>query len=220
LHEPFLNPDFLSSHPGILLDGLFLKDARFDWYTGGFEGLAEDFSTSVTWLGDFLCRHGYETVFLGGQSSGAYAAMRVARRIHPTAVIAFAPQTRNMTDARGQQQPSVELEDLAEAYCDWDAGFPIYLHLARSERDNEQLWGHPFFWDDWKQIAYFLDKNNVTVIRHPFDTHVISIPLYGLGLFYRSILSNVMLHLPKSVSGTPVETGEPADGPPSGTGPA
>jgi hypothetical protein len=188
----------------MLLDGLFFKDARFDWYTGGFEGLAENFGASVTWLQDLMRRQGYEAVFLGGQSSGAYAALRVAGQIRPTAVIAFSPQTRNITNARGETLPFVQVEDLTVAYTDWDASYPIHIHLARSERENQHL----YFWDDWAQIEPFLDKDNVTVTRHPFDTHVISVPLYSRDLFYKTILSNLMLHMPASPEEL-AATGEP-----------
>jgi hypothetical protein len=192
LSEPFLNPDFLRSRPSQPLDGLFLLDAGLDWYTSGFKGIGEDFARSVAWLREFLSKHGYKRAFLGGQSSGGYAALRIGRHISPTAVIAFSPQTKNIVNAHGQQQPAILLEDLSVIYADWDCSFPIYIHLSRSEKDHLDQ----FSWNDWEQIRPFLSMDNVTIIRHPFDKHAVSLPLYGRGLFYKNILSAVMLHTP------------------------
>jgi hypothetical protein len=192
LHEPFLNPNFLRSRPGLSLDGLLLLDAAADWYTNGIRDIGGGFAQSVMWLQAFLSGHGYKRVFLGGQSSGGYAAIRIARHIRPTAVIAFSPQTRNIVNAQGHQQPAIVLEDLAGVYADWDCGFPIYIHLSRSEKDHIDQ----FSWNDWEQVEPFLSMNNVTITRHPFDKHAVSLPLYGKGLFYKTILSAVMLHTP------------------------
>jgi len=189
IREPFLNPAFLTSLPGTAFDGLFFRDLRDDWYMAGFTGEL-DFPGSIAWLRGVL--KGYQSVFIGGQSSGAYAALRISRYIGPTATIAFSPQTRNITKANGETLPWVAVKDLSEEYSDWDYGFPIYIHVARSEADHKEQ----YFWDDWNQIKPFLEMNRVTIIRHPFDCHAVSMPLYDQRLFYRSILATALLHLP------------------------
>jgi len=190
MHEPFLNPVFLKTYPNAVFDGLFLTDARSDWYMAGFNGIAEDFASSVEWLQKFIHDHRYRRIFLCGQSSGAYAALRVARHIRPTAVIAFAPQTRNLVNKRGKMQPWVNVEDLTLLYSDWGNDFPIHIHLSRSEAAHRER----FFWDDWNQIEFFLMTDNVTIIRHPFDYHAVGIRLHEKKIFYKTLLLTSMLY--------------------------
>ncbi|HLY44600.1 MAG TPA: hypothetical protein VKQ73_03400 [Stellaceae bacterium] len=190
IREPFINPAFLKTYPNAVFDGLFLTDARADWYMAGFSGIAEDFASSVEWLRKFIADHRYRRIFLSGQSSGAYAALRVARHIRPTAVIAFAPQTRNLVDNRGIMQPWVNVEDLGLLYSDWENDFPIYIHVSRSEDAHKEQ----FFWDDWNQIKPFLTIDNVTIIRHPFDYHAVGIHLYQKDIFYKTLLLTALLY--------------------------
>lgn len=187
LNEPFLNHAFLEPAG---LNGLFLRDLRGDWYTGGVVGIADDFETSMDWVHAQLVAEGSRYPVMAGQSSGGYAALRAAIFIRPCAVIAFAPQTGNRPGLNGQMQPHVELPSIAGLYQATPPGCPIVLHIARNEDSHRDQ----FFWDDWEHARTLEHLPDLTVIRHPTDAHAVSLYLYGQGLFYESIVNDIRLY--------------------------
>lgn len=60
---------------------------------------------------------------------------------------------------------------------------PIVPHLSRSESKNP----FPTPWEDWEQIAWLKELEQVTIVRHPFDVHAVTLPLYEQGSFYEII---------------------------------
>lgn len=186
IQEPFLKSDFLA---GVPMNALFLRDVNNDWYTGGVSGLSMDEEGTARWLRPFLAEHGPYSVF-GGQSSGGYAALRMAHGLSPNLCIAFAPQTGNRPGFNGHIQPGVPITLLDELYERDPKNFPIKIHVSRSENSHSDQ----FFWDDWSHVGPMQKFPNVTVCTHPNDAHAISLYLYGKKMFYESIVIDSYLH--------------------------
>lgn len=184
LHEPFLSTDFLPLEWNILN----LLDAEFDWYTKGVTGLAPSFEDAVRRIQEIV---GDQKVACGGQSSGGYAALRFAHALSGDLCFAFAPQTRNFIQEGGEQLPAVTLPSVEELYLAEPPSFPVVLHLSRTE--DESRGG--VFWNDWKQIAEFVDLNCVTVVRHPYDVHAVSMRLAREGRFYKTIAATLQVYV-------------------------
>ena len=93
-----------------------------------------------------------------GKAPGGYAALRIGyHTIHPTAIIAFAPQTRNITNADGQMLPWVELEDLALSTRIGTQAFQ-YTSISRDRRMKLKT----KFLGRLETVKGFLEMNNVT----------------------------------------------------------
>ena len=186
IHEPFLSRTVTEQ---IGVNGVFLRDIRSDWYMQGLAGMG-DFTESAKRLGEIISGLNSECIAFGGQSSGGYGALRYSHALSPDICIAFAPQTRNLTDAAGRTLPWTPVVSLSELYEAQPSATPIVFHLSRSEKLNPS----PERWNDWEQIAPFLNINNVTVVRHPSDQHAVTLWLYGLEIFYKVIDCDMKLY--------------------------
>lgn len=176
LHEAFPRPDFLRR---ISMNGMFFRDVGENWYRGGIEGLTRGDEETI----EFLQRQFGSNCVLAGQSSGGYAALRYAHAIEPLLCIAMAPQTANRDTG-----PSTLLLDVEGLFRDHPKGFPVSLHLSRSEAESRT--NH--FWDDWRQIEQLKAADNVTVTRHPYDHHAVSLGLHRDNRFYATLEADVL----------------------------
>ncbi|WP_353862020.1 hypothetical protein [Azospirillum formosense] len=184
--EPFLNSNFIHACE---TDALFLVDVACDWYMGGLSGVSSSYAETAEWIELLIEKHKYSKVFLGGQSSGGYAALHTAALLKKASgVTALAPQTRNLENFKKMMMPGVPIADLSKIYND-SMNFPVHLHIARSER----LHMEEFFWDDWNQVDWLLERSHVMVTRYPSDRHPVSLDMYRHGIFYQTVINDVQM---------------------------
>ncbi len=176
-------------------DLLSVKNTRGDWFIGGIEGIG-DLETSTIWIGDQISKKKYRKVFIAGQSSGGYMALKMSHRFRPDAAIVFNPTTQNWpagsaavcpTTLWGKDKIITNLNDL---YKNDPVDFPIVYSVGRSEKDHSDKW----MWNDLEHSKYFKQMDNVTYVQHPFDTHVLTVALAKRDMFYKFVAAFTTLY--------------------------
>jgi hypothetical protein len=71
----------------------FVKDFTCSWFSRGILGLTPDLQSSSTWLREFLASHSLRADYVGGFSSGAYAAIVTGVHMEARKIFAFGAQT-------------------------------------------------------------------------------------------------------------------------------
>lgn len=183
ISEGFLNVDKISGD----FNSISVRDVDNNWYINGIKGLGESFQESVEIIRKETVGR---KVICGGQSSGGYAALRFAHALKANLCIAFAPQTA-FRPGIATANPFVEIPSVEELYLNDPPTFPVIIHLSRSEKKNN----FPGKWDDWMQIDAIKDLDNIVIVRHPYDVHAVTMPLYGEGRFYKTIFGTISMYL-------------------------
>lgn len=105
---------------------VMIRDTTRLFHVAGIEGLGESYSECVVALRKLIDKLGAQQVFITGNSSGGYAALRYALDLGARGVLAFSPFTRiNATEAELAQHPALRplsrsrpemMEDLLPLY--------------------------------------------------------------------------------------------------------
>lgn len=186
INEPFIS-DKLAKIGKFDLIGVL--DSNYSWYTRGILNGHTSIEEGEKWLNGFTCK--YRRVIFCGQSSGGYGALLYAQTCGAHACICFSPQTRNMFSGQNGMVPNIPLQDLRQIYKK-DSSVSLIFNLSRSEKDHEDS----FFWDDWRHVEYFRDKNYSTFIVHPFDNHSVSTILREKNKLWNLVVGIVTIYGP------------------------
>lgn len=183
-HEGFT---FVGLAARLGVDGVFLRDQRLDWYLGGVRGIGDDMAAVCAFLRGVISIRPRRRVVCIGQSSGGYAALRFALEIGPDAVIAFAPQTRPMTESRAERmsldgvtlhRPDDRIADLGRLYRQRQPTFEVQVHMCESETANPP---DVYFWDDGYHLRGLTGVGALEVVRHPCSFHPVAYHLQATG---------------------------------------
>lgn len=192
-NEPFISDKMAHATK---CDVLTIKNVRGDWYVGGIGGIAGGIDGAMDWLSDQIGKKDYKNVFIAGQSSGGYMALKTAHYFKPTAAIVFNPTTQNFPlDSKffsPQRYPQrYQITNLNELYRKQPVSFPIVLNVGRSEKDHSDKWKC----DDLVHAQWFKKMDNVTYVQLPYDTHVLTAELSKKGMFYSYITNWITMFL-------------------------
>lgn len=192
-NEPFISNKMAHSTG---CDVLSVKNILGDWYVGGIVGINGGVEGAISWLKEQIEKKSYKNIFIAGQSSGGYMALKMAHQFSPTAAIVFNPTTQNFPlDSKifsPQRYPQrYQITNLNELYRSQPVAFPIVLNVGRSEKDHADKWKC----DDLIHAQWFKEMDNVIYVQLPHDTHVLTAELSKKGMFYTYITNWIAMFL-------------------------
>lgn len=188
--EPFISDKMVEATG---CDMLSVINAKADWYLGGIHGVGKNLEDGIKFLREYASRERYKYVFICGQSSGGYMALRVSHILKPTAALVFNPNTQNFPLNSPIFSPHKypqrwQIVNLNELYTKEPVSFPITYNVGRSEDDHTKKWRC----DDLEHAKVFKKMDNVTYVQQPYDTHILTAAMRKKNQFYACVKSWVV----------------------------